>query len=142
LSVSSGTVVTASITPGFFVGRGLRSVTRALVVSALTLIILVGFGFRAVRLGSEGLSEDELNKLTAVGNDFPGWRHRSGVCIILLSCDGLRCVLLAMATTDTKAYADGAARHANLLSKRGLTVCFDRRCDGGSDVARFLAVVY
>ena len=66
MSVSSGTVVTASITPGFFVGRGSRSLSRALIVPALTLIILVGFGFRAVQLGAEGLSEDELNKLMAV----------------------------------------------------------------------------
>jgi hypothetical protein len=44
----------------------LRSLSRALIVSALTLIILVGFGFRAARLGAEGLSEDELNKLMAV----------------------------------------------------------------------------
>jgi hypothetical protein len=43
-----------------------RSVSRTLIVSALALIILVGFGFRAVNLGAEGLSEDELNKLHAV----------------------------------------------------------------------------
>jgi hypothetical protein len=29
-------------------------------------VILVGFGFRAIHLGAEGLSEDELNKLQAV----------------------------------------------------------------------------
>ena len=46
--------------------RGVRSASRALVISALALIILVGFGFRAAQLGAEGLSEDELNKLNAV----------------------------------------------------------------------------
>ena len=46
--------------------RGVRSASRALIVSALALIVLVGFGFRAVQLGAEGLSEDELNKLNAV----------------------------------------------------------------------------
>lgn len=46
--------------------RDVRSASRALIVSALALIILVGFGFRAVNLGAEGLSEDELNKLHAV----------------------------------------------------------------------------
>lgn len=63
---TAGTVVTAKITPEFFVDKGVRSVSRTLIVSALALIILVGFGFRAVNLGAEGLSEDELNKLRAV----------------------------------------------------------------------------
>ena len=63
---TAGTVVTAKITPEFFVDRGVRSVSRTLIVSTLALIILVGFGFRAVNLGAEGLSEDELNKLRAV----------------------------------------------------------------------------
>jgi predicted membrane-bound dolichyl-phosphate-mannose-protein mannosyltransferase len=60
------TVVTAKIRPELFVDRGVRSVSRTLIVSALALIILVGFGFRAANLGAEGLSEDELNKLHAV----------------------------------------------------------------------------
>jgi hypothetical protein len=63
---TAGTVVTAKIKPELFVDRGVRSVSRTLIVSALALIILVGFGFRAVNLGAEGLSEDELNKLHAV----------------------------------------------------------------------------
>jgi hypothetical protein len=63
---TAGTVVTARIQPELFVDRGVRSVSRTLIVSALALIILVGFGFRAVNLGAEGLSEDELNKLHAV----------------------------------------------------------------------------
>jgi hypothetical protein len=66
VSASAETVVTAKITPEFFVDRGVRSVSRTLIVSALALIILVGFGLRAVNLGAEGLSEDELNKLHAV----------------------------------------------------------------------------
>jgi Dolichyl-phosphate-mannose-protein mannosyltransferase len=66
LSASSETDVTASITPGFFIERGVASTSRALVVSALVVIILVGFGFRATQLSAEGLSEDELNKLVAV----------------------------------------------------------------------------
>jgi hypothetical protein len=68
VSASAETVVTAKITPEFFVDRGVRSVSRALIVAALALIILVGFGFRAVNLGAEGLSEDELNKLHAVAD--------------------------------------------------------------------------
>jgi hypothetical protein len=63
---TAGTVVTAKIRPEFFADKGVRSVSRTLIISALALIILVGFGFRAVNLGAEGLSEDELNKLHAV----------------------------------------------------------------------------
>jgi hypothetical protein len=66
LSASAATVVTAKITPELFVDRDVRSASRTLIVSALALIIFVGFGFRAVNLGAEGLSEDELNKLHAV----------------------------------------------------------------------------
>lgn len=66
MSASAATVVTAKLTPELFVDRSVRSASRTLIVSALALIILVGFGFRAVNLGAEGLSEDELNKLRAV----------------------------------------------------------------------------
>ncbi|HYE64104.1 MAG TPA: glycosyltransferase family 39 protein, partial [Pyrinomonadaceae bacterium] len=66
MSASVGTVTTASITPEFFTARGARAVSRTLIVSALALLILVGFGLRATQLGVEGLSEDELNKLNAV----------------------------------------------------------------------------
>src|SRR5688572_8266216 len=58
--------MTAKITPELFAGRGVRSVNRTLIISALALIVLVGFGFRAANLGVESLSEDELNKLRAV----------------------------------------------------------------------------
>lgn len=43
-----------------------RAESRAIVVSALLLILVLGFGFRAYRLGAESLSEDELNKVRAV----------------------------------------------------------------------------
>lgn len=44
----------------------MRSRGRTLVIAALTLLLLIGFGLRAAHLGAEGLSEDELNKLQAV----------------------------------------------------------------------------
>jgi len=66
VSASAETVVTAKIRPELFVDRGVRSASRTLIVSALAVIILVGFGFRVTNLGAEGLSEDELNKLQAV----------------------------------------------------------------------------
>jgi len=42
------------------------TLSRTLVVALLSLIVVAGFGFRVARLGAEGLSEDELNKLRAV----------------------------------------------------------------------------
>ena len=58
--------VTAGLRPELFAGAGTHSVRRGLLVTALTVLVLVGFGFRLTGLGAEGLSEDELNKLDAV----------------------------------------------------------------------------
>jgi predicted membrane-bound dolichyl-phosphate-mannose-protein mannosyltransferase len=63
---AAATAITAKLAPELFVDRSTRSLSRTLIVATLTLIILVGFGFRVVNLGAEGLSEDELNKLNAV----------------------------------------------------------------------------
>jgi hypothetical protein len=46
-------------------GRG-RDAGRALIIAALALLFVAGFGLRAYRLGAESLSEDELNKVRAV----------------------------------------------------------------------------
>jgi hypothetical protein len=62
------TAVTASIKPELLKGQNVRVMSRALVVSALVLIIGAGFGFRLSGLGAEGLSEDELNKLRTVSD--------------------------------------------------------------------------
>jgi hypothetical protein len=40
--------------------------SRALIATVLSFFVLAGLGFRVVGLSKEGLSEDELNKLTAV----------------------------------------------------------------------------
>ena len=66
MSASAETVITARIRPELFEKRGLQIRSRTLVVAALSVIILIGFGFRASQLSAEGLSEDELNKLQAV----------------------------------------------------------------------------
>ncbi len=66
MSASAETITTARLTPELFVERGARSASRTITIAMLTLLILVGFGFRATQLGAEGLSEDELNKLRAV----------------------------------------------------------------------------
>jgi predicted membrane-bound dolichyl-phosphate-mannose-protein mannosyltransferase len=57
--------VTAGLRPELF-PTSVRSTRRVLLVTALSMLVLVGFGFRVNGLSSEGLSEDELNKLTAV----------------------------------------------------------------------------
>jgi len=58
--------VTAGLRPELFAGAGTHSVSRVLLVTALSVLVFVGFGFRATGLSTEGLSEDELNKLSAV----------------------------------------------------------------------------
>jgi predicted membrane-bound dolichyl-phosphate-mannose-protein mannosyltransferase len=66
LSASAETVITARIRPELFEKRGLQIRSRTLILAALAIITLLGFGFRAAQLSAEGLSEDELNKLQAV----------------------------------------------------------------------------
>lgn len=61
-------VITAGLRPELFTERGIVSLNRTLVVIALAVLVLVGFGFRARGLSAEGLSEDELNKLQAVAD--------------------------------------------------------------------------
>jgi predicted membrane-bound dolichyl-phosphate-mannose-protein mannosyltransferase len=59
-------VVTAGLRPELFAGAGTHSVRRAVLVAALSALVLVGLAFRVTGLSSEGLSDDELNKLSAV----------------------------------------------------------------------------
>ena len=66
MSAPAATVVTARLTPERFAEAGAAALTRTVVAAVLAAVICVGFGFRAVSLGAEGLSEDELNKLRAV----------------------------------------------------------------------------
>lgn len=58
--------VTAGLRPELFAGAGAQSARRVLLVTALSVLVLAGFAFRANGLSSEGLSDDELNKLNAV----------------------------------------------------------------------------
>ncbi|MFN2596239.1 MAG: glycosyltransferase family 39 protein [Pyrinomonadaceae bacterium] len=46
--------------------RGALALSRPLVTALIALLVVAGFGLRVTRLGAEGLSEDELNKLRAV----------------------------------------------------------------------------
>ena len=59
-------VVTAGLRPELFAGAGTYAIRRVLLGAALSVLVLAGFGFRVNGLSSEGLSEDELNKLNAV----------------------------------------------------------------------------
>jgi predicted membrane-bound dolichyl-phosphate-mannose-protein mannosyltransferase len=58
--------VTAGLRPELFAGAATHSVRRMMLFAALSVLVLVGLGFRVNGLSSEGLSEDELNKLNAV----------------------------------------------------------------------------
>lgn len=61
-------VITAGSRPKLFAERGLVSLSSTLLIALLAVLVLVGFGFRVSNLSSEGLSEDELNKLQAVAD--------------------------------------------------------------------------
>jgi hypothetical protein len=66
LSAPAATVTTARLSAGTLVARRGGALSRTLLATLLALVVAAGFGFRATRLGAEGLSEDELNKLRAV----------------------------------------------------------------------------
>ena len=68
MAARADAIITARLRPELFAERGIVSLSRTLVVTALVIIVLAGFGFRASGLSAEGLSEDELNKLQAVSD--------------------------------------------------------------------------
>jgi predicted membrane-bound dolichyl-phosphate-mannose-protein mannosyltransferase len=67
LSAATLPAITAGLRPELF-EAGARSLSRTLLVAVLSLLVIVGFGFRVNGLSAEGLSEDELNKLNAVSD--------------------------------------------------------------------------
>lgn len=69
LSASGAPAITAGLRPELFNEPGARSLSRTVVAVALSVLVIAGLGFRVAGLSSEGLSEDELNKLVAV-NDY------------------------------------------------------------------------
>ena len=68
MAARADAIVTAGLRPELFAGRGLLSSSRTLVLTALVVLIVGGFGFRVTGLGVEGPGEDELNKLNAVAD--------------------------------------------------------------------------
>jgi hypothetical protein len=68
LSAHADAIVTAGLRPDLFAGRGVLTNSKTLVLAALIVLVIAGFGFRVTGLSAEGLSEDELNKLNAVAD--------------------------------------------------------------------------
>ncbi len=68
MAASADAIITAALRPELFAERGLVSISRTVMIAILSIMVLVGFGWRASSLSSEGLSEDELNKLQAVAD--------------------------------------------------------------------------
>ena len=68
LSAHADAIITAGLRPDLFAGRGVLTNNKALILTALIVLVVAGFGFRANGLSAEGLSEDELNKLMAVAD--------------------------------------------------------------------------
>ena len=66
LSSPSVPFTTAGLKPELFTGSHAFTIPRALLVLALTVLVIAGAALRINGLSSEGLSEDELNKLNAV----------------------------------------------------------------------------
>jgi len=68
LSAHADAIITAGLRPELFAGRGVLANSKPLVFAALIVLVIAGLGFRVNGLSSEGLSEDELNKLNAVAD--------------------------------------------------------------------------
>jgi len=68
LSASSDAAITAGLKPEFFASRGILSINKRLLILVLAVLVVCGFCLRVSSLSAEGLSEDELNKLQAVGD--------------------------------------------------------------------------
>ncbi len=66
MAAKAEAAITAGLRPDLFAKRGVVSANSRLLVIALALLVVAGFGFRFTHLSAEGLSEDELNKLEAV----------------------------------------------------------------------------
>jgi len=68
LSAQVEAIITAGLRPELFAGGGILPASKALVITAVAVLIVAGFVFRVSGLSAEGLSEDELNKLNAVAD--------------------------------------------------------------------------
>ena len=67
MSNSIPVAITAGLRPELFKDRA--ALSRKVLIAVLSLLVIAGLAFRVSGLASEGLSDDELNKLVAV-NDY------------------------------------------------------------------------
>ncbi|HKG48648.1 MAG TPA: glycosyltransferase family 39 protein [Pyrinomonadaceae bacterium] len=68
MSAHADAIITAGLRPDLFAGRGVLANSRTLIFAAVVVLTVAGFVFRVHGLSAESLSEDELNKLTAVAD--------------------------------------------------------------------------
>ena len=113
MSATAAPVTTAKITPELFTEQIVRSSSRALIVTILALLVLFGFSLRASRLGAEGLSEDELNKVRAVAE----YRERG-----LTAANGEHPFLMKALMTVSISAADSWNASSLTASRPGLRV--------------------
>lgn len=69
LSNPQPAAITAVLRPELFTDYISNLLTRTVLIIVLTVLVMAGFALRTTGIGSEGLSDDELNKLVAV-NDY------------------------------------------------------------------------
>ncbi|HEX3146067.1 MAG TPA: glycosyltransferase family 39 protein, partial [Pyrinomonadaceae bacterium] len=69
LSSHEPAAVTAGLRPELFTDEISNLLTRRVLTILLAVLVVAGFALRTTGIGSEGLSDDELNKLVAV-NDY------------------------------------------------------------------------
>lgn len=68
MAARADVLITAGLRPELFRERGVVTVGRRVLIATLTFLVLAGFAVRVPSLSADGLSEDELNKLQAVGD--------------------------------------------------------------------------
>lgn len=97
MAAKAAAIVTARLRPEQFAEGGVMSMSRTMLIAALSLLVLVGFGLRYSKLSAEGLSEDELNKLQAVAD----YREHG-----LTSANGEHPLLMKALLTGSLVFAD------------------------------------
>jgi hypothetical protein len=111
LSATAVTVEEARTAPEEIAAPAVRATSRLLIISALGMILLVGFGLRAYHLSAEGLSDDELNKLHAVAEYRAHWlSSTNGEHPFLMKA----LLTLSMVAADKWNNASVAAAHPHL----------------------------
>ena len=68
MSAPAKAIVTAGLRPELFDEDGVRFFSRRLLAFTLAALVIIGFAFRIAGSSAEGLSDDELNKLSAVAD--------------------------------------------------------------------------